>query len=994
MPKSPPSLFGKRRGSDDQLNRGLLNAAPSSPGQMDLEETKAGMRPAWQNSRPNPYATLNDIVLEQAGEYDAETDNLSLFTAEGKAAAPKVANVLNRLVKFPGGENPGGEEALSAQESMLALLAKAPVKLGTMAGVYLPTIQNIFGVILFLRMPWIVGIAGVGQALLIVAICCTTTMLTALSLSAIATNGVVPAGGAYFMISRNLGPEFGGAVGILFYLGTTFAGAMYILGAIELLLVYIAPQMSAFGDVDPGSDAFLDNLRLYGSVVLSVLAFVVFVGVKYVNRFAGVCLFAVILSIFCIFIGFFTTPFAGQPYVCQAGQGLMNSDDAGNCTEAYLQATYDWFTNTTNATRIPGFPGLDSGVGKYNAHSTYLGQGEIAHGIDGNEGQVVETSPTTSFAILLAIFFPSVTGIMAGSNRSGDLKDPSASIPKGTIAAILTTSTVYFLAVILLGATTEGEVLRDKFGESIGGRLVLAQLSWPSEWIVLIGALLSCIGAALQSLTGAPRLLQAIAQDDLIKALEFFGKASDSGEPTRALVLTVLIAEAGILIASLDAVAPIITMFFLMCYAFVNLACAIQSLLKSPSWRPRYKYYHWSLSAVGVVLCILLMLVSSWVYAIVAMITAGCIYYYIQYRGAAKEWGDGLRGLSMQAAKFSLLRLEDTPPHTKNWRPQVLTFARLEETENGGARLLEPSLIHLAAQLKGGKGLTMVASVITGRYQDRHEHAAEGQKALKRALLKASTEGFAQVMVGPDVESTISHLIQGSGLGALRHNTVILGWPHRWRTQPSASILLEAMSVSRAASLAFMVPKYESATPSAADPATQSIDVWWIMHDGGMLILIAFLLRQDKAWSRCKLRIFCVAESDDNSIQMEQDLALFVRLLRIDAEVFVVEMVNTDITPHTISRARELQEVLANTKRQPVTSPNETTLRRMNTATKMNAVLTERSKNADLVALCLPDPIENDDPFVYMTLLEELTAGLNRVLFIRGGGREVITIFS
>lgn len=62
-------------------------------------------------------------------------------------------------------------------------------------------------------------------------------MLTAISMSAIATNGVVPAGGSYFMISRALGPEFGGAVGILFYLGTTFASSMYILGAVEILLV-------------------------------------------------------------------------------------------------------------------------------------------------------------------------------------------------------------------------------------------------------------------------------------------------------------------------------------------------------------------------------------------------------------------------------------------------------------------------------------------------------------------------------------------------------------------------------------------------------------------------------------------------------------------------------------------------------------------------------------------------------------------------------------
>lgn len=596
-------------------------------------------------------------------------------------------------------------------------------------GVYLPTIQNIFGVILFLRMPWIVGVAGIGQALLIVFICCSTvssftqdtcsifyhdacpyecgvvryalccdsclilcfcgrvfvpclivvrhpafflaqTMLTALSMSAIATNGVVPAGGAYFMISRALGPEFGGAVGILFYLGTTFAGAMYILGAVELLLVYMAPSMSLFGDAAPGEDAMFDNLRVYGSILLNLLALVVFIGVKYVNRFASVCLFAVILSILCVFIGFFVTPFGNQPDVCEVDAGLLTKSAAGNCTFEFLNATLDWITNETSIAKIAGFPGLGSDVRTHNFGGAYLQAGQTAVGEAAEMGQLQETDHT-SFAILLAIFFPSVTGIMAGSNRSGDLKDASASIPKGTIAAIATTSMVYFLSVIFLGSTVEGAVLRDKFGNSIGGKLVLAQLAWPVSYIVVVGALLSCVGAALQSLTGAPRLLQAIAQDDLLPVLAYFGKASKTGEPTRALVLTVLIAECGVLIASLDTVAPIITMFFLMCYGFINLACALQSLLRSPSWRPRYKYYHWGLSALGVMMCLILMLVSSLLYAVCAIIVASLIYYYIQYKGAAKEWGDGLRGLSMQAARFSLLRLEEAQPHTKNWRPQV-----------------------------------------------------------------------------------------------------------------------------------------------------------------------------------------------------------------------------------------------------------------------------------------------------------------------------------
>ena len=102
------------------------------------------------------------------------------------------------------------------------------------------------------------------------------------------------------------------------------------------------------------------------------------------------------------------------------------------------------------------------------------------------------------------------------------------------------------------------------------------------------------------------------------------------------------------------------------------------------------------------VLCLLLMLVSSWLYALVAIVVATMIYYYIQYNGAEKEWGDGLRGLSLQAAKFSLLRLEEGERmHTKNWRPQVLVLAKITDHS---FKPIDRGLIALAGQLKGGKG--------------------------------------------------------------------------------------------------------------------------------------------------------------------------------------------------------------------------------------------------------------------------------------------------
>ncbi|XP_014679087.1 PREDICTED: solute carrier family 12 member 6-like, partial [Priapulus caudatus] len=510
--------------------------------------------------------------------------------------------------------------------------------------------------------------------------CCCVTMLTAISMSAIATNGVVPGGGSYFMISRSLGPEFGGAVGLLFYLGTSFASAMYIIGAVEILLTYLAPQLSLFGDVTNDPAGMFNNFRVYGTAVLLLLAAIVFVGVRFVNKFAAVSLFCVILSILSIYVGAFVKAAGGdtsaQP--CALGDRVLKSDYAGECGKwdgngsastqwaYYCAAAAAAATDEGNGTggyaectpyfqqnefgTIQGIPGLASGIVADNWDSSYLVDGETSPGVAGNARTMVVADMATSFTILVGIFFPSVTGIMAGSNRSGDLADASRSIPTGTIAAISVTSFVYLSSVVLFGASIDRRLLLDKFGASLDGGLIVAQLCWPHPLVIVIGSFMSCLGAGLQSLMGAPRLLQAIASDGIVPFLAPFAASTSRGEPARALLLTALISELGVLISSLDYIAPIITMFFLMCYGFVNLACALQTLLRTPSWRPRFRFYHWSLSFAGMVMCVAVMFITSWYYALAAIALATCIYKYIEFRGAQKEWGDGIRGLALSAA--------------------------------------------------------------------------------------------------------------------------------------------------------------------------------------------------------------------------------------------------------------------------------------------------------------------------------------------------------
>ncbi|XP_045703674.1 solute carrier family 12 member 7 isoform X8 [Phyllostomus hastatus] len=1051
------------------------------------------LRPAGDGHSRENSPIVNNGDMERESFFEGK--NMALFEEE-MDSNPMVSSLLNKLANYTN-LSQGVVEHEEDEESRRREV-KSP-GMGTFIGVYLPCLQNILGVILFLRLTWIVGVAGVLESFLIVFMCCTCTMLTAISMSAIATNGVVPAGGSYYMISRSLGPEFGGAVGLCFYLGTTFAGAMYILGTIEIFLTYISPGAAIIHPKSEGDEAMalLNNMRVYGTCTLVLMAMVVFVGVKYVNKLALVFLACVVLSILAIYAGVIKSAFDPPDIpVCLLGNRTLSRRSFDVCAKVHTtnngtgtttlwglfcngsspSASCDEYFAQNNLTEIQGIPGVASGVLLDNLWSAYADKGvfvekkgtpsvPVAEESRSSGLPYVLTDIVTYFTMLVGIYFPSVTGIMAGSNRSGDLRDAQKSIPTGTILAIVTTSFIYLSCIVLFGACIEGVILRDKFGEALQGNLVIGMLAWPSPWVIVIGSFFSTCGAGLQSLTGAPRLLQAIARDGIIPFLQVFGHGKANGEPTWALLLTAFICETGILIASLDSVAPILSMFFLMCYMFVNLACAVQTLLRTPNWRPRFRYYHWTLSFLGMSLCLALMFICSWYYALFAMLIAGCIYKYIEYRGAEKEWGDGIRGLSLNAARYALLRVEHGPPHTKNWRPQVLVMLNLDSEQC----VKHPRLLSFTTQLKAGKGLTIVGSVLEGTYLDKHTEAQLAEENIRSLMSAEKTKGFCQLVVSSNLRDGMSHLIQSAGLGGMKHNTVLMAWPESWKEEDnpfSWKNFVDTVRDTTAAQQALLVAKNVDLFPQNQERFSDGhIDVWWIVHDGGLLMLLPFLLRQHKVWRKCRMRIFTVAQVDDNSIQMKKDLQTFLYHLRISAEVEVVEMVENDISAFTYEktlvmeqrsqmlkqmqlskteREREAQlihdrntashsAVAARSQAPPTPDKvqmtwtkekliaekyknkdntvsgfkdlfslkpewgnlNQSNVRRMHTAVKLNGVVLNKSQDAQLVLLNMPGPPRNrQGDENYMEFLEVLTEGLNRVLLVRGSGREVITIYS
>lgn len=418
-------------------------------------------------------------------------------------------------------------------------------KQGTFLGVFLPDVQSIVGIILFVRLPWITGEAGIGMTLLILIICSSATFLTSLSMSAIATNGKIPTGGSYFMIARSLGPGFGGSVGTLYFLGLASSVSMYIIGAMETFIYGSGFQMISF-EMD---------LRFLSLIVLVFLWLINFIGMKYVTQFGIGFLGTLIISIICMYAGIFS---AG------ARSDQLPDDITGLSSDNFADNFYSNYSN----------------------------------GID--------------FQTLMAIFFPAVTGIMAGSNRSAEIANPSKSIPIGTICAVATTTIGYFSFILLFGAVAKREELIDNLQ-------FVPTISWPTPHLVTASIVFSSIGAALQCLAGAPRILTSIALDEILP-LE---KAKDF---ERALYFTSFIAGAIVCIGSLDMVAPIITMFYLLFYGCVNVACGLLSLQSNPSWRPSWPYYHWTTAFAGALLCFTIMVVISWWASLLSFLLAAVLY--------------------------------------------------------------------------------------------------------------------------------------------------------------------------------------------------------------------------------------------------------------------------------------------------------------------------------------------------------------------------------
>lgn len=665
-------------------------------------------------------------------------------------------------------------------------------RFGTFGGVFTPVVLTILGVIMFMRTGFVVGYSGLWLALLILALSKVITTLTTLSLSAIATNLDVRVGGVYFMISRVLGPDFGGSIGITLFIAQAVSVAFYTIGFTEAIF-------GILGGVSPDSIV----PQIVSSIVVTGLFVLTFKGADVALKAQYVVLAVLLLSVVAFLVG-----------------GLMEFDSA-----------------TLDANRRSAFT---------------------------NE---------VGFWTAFAIFFPAATGISAGANMSGDLKDPGKSIPSGTILAIIFTAVIYVALIILqAGSSPRGEMIADPFG-------ALQRMSLWGPFIVA-GVFAATLSSALGSFLGAPRILQAMGQDRLMKPLEFFGKGSGpANEPRRATVLSFIIAVSVIWAGDLNAVAEVISMFFLIAYGMINTSAFVESKSANPSFRPRFRAFHWSLALTGAIGCLVAMVKINETYALVALGITSLLYFYLRNRDIQTSWGDAKQGYIFQRTRDNLLYLGQSKSHPKNWRPILAAV--------GPEPINEARLVQMGAWLECRRGLYTVAHI----YETPEPHLTDRLRArdgrrdeLRQYLDSLDIVAFPEVVAVEEFREGLTTFLQAYAIEGVRPNTVLASIPPPTDVE-GRQRLLETEEIIRAFNVNLVLLK---AADMALDKPQRVIDLWWRGdRNGSLMALLAYLMTLDRTWRTARLRIFRAVTDAGAEATARKRLKELLVNARIDAEIHV-----------------------------------------------------------------------------------------------------------
>ena len=463
-------------------------------------------------------------------------------------------------------------------------------KFGTFGGVFTPTLLTILGVIMYLRMGWVVGNAGLLGTWLIIIVSFLITLCTALSMSAITTNIRIGAGGAYAIISQALGLEVGGSLGIPRYISQGLAVTMYIFGFREGWL-----------GIFPYHDPFLVDIAVF-----LFLFSIAYISANLAIKTQYIIMVVIALSLISIILA--------------AYNGSM---------------------------QIPMSDALSWGTFKGSPENNFKG---------GN------------FWIVFAVFFPAATGIMAGANMSGELKDPKTSIPVGTLWAIGVSFIIYMALAYWLARTATEEELLTNYN-------IIIEKAYFGP-LIIAGVLGATFSSALASIVGSSRILFAMGEHQVLPYSNFLAGQSSNGQPRNAMIVTGVLIFATMLLRNINAIAPLVTLFFLVTYAMINIVVIIEQRLGLISYRPLFKVNKW-IPWVGLISSVLAMFIINPTISLITIMIVFVVYWYLSKQNLDTPFEDVRSGLFVSFAEWAAKHTWGMKTmQQRAWKPNLMVPVR------------------------------------------------------------------------------------------------------------------------------------------------------------------------------------------------------------------------------------------------------------------------------------------------------------------------------
>ncbi|XP_033020498.1 solute carrier family 12 member 2 isoform X1 [Lacerta agilis] len=981
-------------------------------------------------------------------------------TASGlgeKLIRPSLAELHDELDKEPFEDGyANGEEGTPTGDATATYTAesKGIVKFGWIKGVLVRCMLNIWGVMLFIRLSWIVGQAGIGLAVLVIAMATVVTTITGLSTSAIATNGFVRGGGAYYLISRSLGPEFGGAIGLIFAFANAVAVAMYVVGFAETVVELLKEHNLIMLDQ-------MNDIRIIGAITIVVLLGISVAGMEWEAKAQIVLLVILLVAIVDFIIGTFI------PFESKKPKGFF-----GYQAEIFYENFGPDFREEETffsvfAIFFPAATGILAGANI--------------------SGDLADPQLAIPKGTLLAILITTVVYIgIAVSVGACVVRDATGSI-NDTFVGELTNCTTAACKLNFDFSSCE------KGGCPYGLMNNFQVMSMVSGFAPLIsaGIFSATLSSALASLVSAPKIFQALCKDNIYPGFLMFAKGyGKNNEPLRGYLLTFLIALGFILIAELNVIAPIISNFFLASYALINFSVFHASLAKSPGWRPAFKYYNMWVSLVGAILCCIVMFVINWWAALLTYVIVLGLYIYVTYKKPDVNWGSSTQALTYLNALQHAVRLTGVEDHVKNFRPQCLVMS--------GAPSSRPALLHLVHAFTKNVGLMICGHIHMGPRRQAMKELSTDLARYQRWLIKNKMKAFYAPVHAEDLRDGAQYLMQAAGLGRMKPNTLVLGFKKDWQSadmndvetyinllhdafdiqygvvvirlregldishlqgqedllssqekSPVTKDIIVNVDYSKKTETVTSKPVSEKApihkeddddgkTPTQPllkkdpkgpalnladqkllDASSQfqkkqgknNIDVWWLFDDGGLTLLIPYLLTTKKKWKDCRIRVFIGGKI--NRIDHDRRaMATLLSKFRIDfSDIMVLGDINTKPKKENIAAFEEMIEPFRlheDDKEQDVAdkmkedepwriTDNEIELYKTKSQRqiRLNELLKEHSSTANLIVMSLPVARKSAvSSALYMAWIEALSKDLPPILLVRGNHQSVLTFYS